>query len=303
MTELKGDTADLYKSAKAGDLLLGTLKLGPGSSKASVDLTYVLPPKPKAAAGGGDEGGDAKEAPLLVDLQLGIVDKIKDDKEKKQFLETLLTAHPNHLPLLVAALKATKEEAEAAEISKAADAVLALVDEAELSSYLGKKALPAEEQSAADQETKKAMDEKKAAWSAAYARKIGASYKAKDSLEKQNDLFAKYRQFLDAPEKDPEFSLIAAKRDFAQEVGLLSSIAFFAVRFMTMAHALGLLSQRYGACLKSISALLDESLDKGKYKQVTELQRQCFAKLGWSPLVEYNLRWQLVKEPAEEALW
>ena len=217
-TELKGDTADLYKSAKAGDLLLGALKLGPGSSKASVDLTYVIPPKPKAADGGSDEGGEAKEAPLLVDLQLSIVDKIKDDKEKKQFLDTLLAAYPKHLPLLVAALKATEEEAEAAEITKAADAVLALVDEAELSSYLGKKPLPAEEQSAADKDTKKGMDEKKAAWSAAYARKIEASYKAKDSLEKQNGLFAKYRQFLDAPEKDPEFSLIAAKRDFAQEV-------------------------------------------------------------------------------------
>lgn len=217
-TELKGDTGDLYKTAKAGDILLGTLKLGPGSSKASVDLTFVIPPKPKAAESGSNEGGEANEAPLLVDLQLGIVDKIKDDKEKKQFLDTLLSAHPKHLPLLVAALKATKDDAEAAEIAKAADTVLALVDEAELSSYLGKKPLPAEDQSAADKETKKTMDEKKAAWSAAYARKIEASYKTNESLEDQNALFAKYRQFLDTPEKDPEFSLIAAKRDFAQEV-------------------------------------------------------------------------------------
>ena len=225
-TDLSGDTSDLYKSAKPGDVLLGQLKLGPSTAKSDFDLTYVLPPKPKEEDD--SEGGDGKDAPLLVDLQLGLLEKIKDDKQRKKFLETILAENPKHLPALVAALKALKaDEADPKDVTKAADAVLAEIDENALAIHLGKKALPAIEQSEDDKKLQKAMEEKKKAWANAYARKIEASYKSNEGLEVQNKLFEKYRLFVDAPEKDQEFSLIAAKRDYAQQVSSVSILSVF----------------------------------------------------------------------------
>ena len=215
-TDLTGNTSDLYKSAKAGDVLLGKLNLGPADSKATFGLDFILPAAIKDEDE--DEEEELAEPSLVVDLQLGILDKIKDDKEKKAFLDNLTVTNPQHLPLLVAKLDALKEDADPKDVSKAADAVLAQIDEAALSSYLGKKRAPANEQTKEDKKLKKDMDQKTAAWKTAYTRKIEASYKAKVPLHEQDSLFVQYRQFVDAPEKDHDFLLISAKRDFAQEV-------------------------------------------------------------------------------------
>ena len=219
-TDLNGDTSDLYKSAKAGDILLGQLKLGGSAAKADFDLTYVLPPQAKSEDS--EEGGEGKDVPLLVDLQLGLLEKIKDDKERQKFLDNLLSANPKHLPALVASLKALKADtADSKDIAKAADAILSEIDENTLAIHLGKKPIPANEQTEDEKKAHKAMEEKKKAWANAYSRKIEASYKSGESHEEQNKLFSKYRQFVENPDKDQEYNLISAKRDFAQEVSLL----------------------------------------------------------------------------------
>lgn len=220
-TDLNGDASELYKSAKAGDLLLGQLKLGGSAAKADFDLTYVLPPQAKSE----EDKEETKDEPLLVDLQLGLLEKIEDDKARKTFLESLQKGNPKHLPALVAALKALKsEEADAKDINKAADAVLAQIDEQALAVHQGKKQPPAAEQTDEEKKTNKAVEEHMKAWATAYSRKIEASTKSSESVEEQEKLFAKYRHFIDSPDKEQDFSLAAAKRDFVQQVRIALSI-------------------------------------------------------------------------------
>jgi hypothetical protein len=212
---LKGETADLYKVAKAGDVLIGKLSFGPAHPKGACSLTYVLPPQVKEPE---EDTGD-KEKPLLIDLQLTLVDKIKDEAEKRAYLDGLIATNPTHLPLLVASLKATKEAADLEKTVAAADAILACIDEKELAAYLGRKALPADEQSDDDKKLKKEMDIQKSAWTLAYSRKLLSSYQAANTdTADRAQLFLRYRAFLDNPDKDPEFGLISAKRDIAAQV-------------------------------------------------------------------------------------
>lgn len=213
-SELKGDSTDLYKSGKAGDVLLGKLNLGPAGTKAYCNIGYVVPPQIKEA----DKEGEDKEEPKLIDLQLQIVEKIKDDKDKQAYLDTLLAQNPNHLPLLVASLKGVKEDANPQDIIKASDAVLAEIDENALASYLGRKSPPANEMTDDDKKTKKEMDIKRSAWNLACSRKFQASHKAQAPLTEQNQLFAKYRTFVETPDKDLDFALISAKRDISADV-------------------------------------------------------------------------------------
>lgn len=213
-TELKGDTSDLYKSAKAGDLLLGKLNLGPAASKAYCDLTYLIPPEIKK-----DEDKDEeKETPALIDLQLPIIEKIKDDKEKRAFIDELLVKNPKHLPLLMASLKALKDDVELEDVTKAADRILAEIDEQALAAYLGRKPLPIDEQTADDKKTKKEMDVKRSAWTLAYSRKLQASQKGNMTAEDSSEFFLKYRAFLESPEKDADYGLISARRDIGMQV-------------------------------------------------------------------------------------
>jgi tripeptidyl-peptidase-2 len=213
-TSLDGDAAALYKVAKAGDTLFGKLRLGAASSKAEVALSYILPDQAKEDS---DEEKD-EDTPLLVDLQLTIVDKIKDESEKTKFLDNLLKDKSNHIPLLVARLEALKDEASAQDVNSATDAILAQIDEAKLAEYYGKKALATHEQKKQDKRLKKEMDTKKSAWTLAHARKLKASLKSDERRRQQDALFAKYRQFIESPDKDEEFILISAKRDMERQV-------------------------------------------------------------------------------------
>ena len=213
-TSLSGDADALYKVAKAGDTLFGKLRLGAASSKAEIALSYVLPAQAKENK---DEEKD-EDAPLLVDLQLSLVDKIKDDNEKTKFLDNLLKGNDKHIPLLVARLEALKDEASTKDVTTAADAIIAQIDEAKLAEYYGKKALAAHEQKKEDKRLKKDMDTKKSAWTLAHARKLKASLKDNEGRAQQDALFAKYRQFIDTPDKDEELILITAKRDIQHQV-------------------------------------------------------------------------------------
>lgn len=205
----------MYKVGKSGDVLLGKLVLGGDSQTV---LTYVLPPKAKEDAE--VEEDSTKDKPLLVDLQLQIVDKIKDDKEKRQYLDELLSKNPKHLPLLVASLKAVKEDADVKDIEGAADLILKEIDESELAAYLGRKPAPDDEQTEEDKKLKKTMDTKKAAFTLAYTRKLQASYKAEKSAQEKAQLLSKSRTFMESPDKDPDFALITIKRDIALGVSL-----------------------------------------------------------------------------------
>lgn len=184
---------------------------------------------PPNAAEDSEDGADEEEEDTASDdgtgnneaaeLQLKLLDAIKDDTARQNFLQRLAAASPNHLATLVAVLDALKpDKAEVSDIIEAADAVLAQIDEDELAIYLGKVPKPACEQGSNDQRVSKVMAEKRKAWTTAYARKIEASLNLGKSHEVLQKLFVKYRQFVDDSETDNEHSLIAAKVAFAHEV-------------------------------------------------------------------------------------
>ncbi|KAE8227429.1 hypothetical protein CF326_g7568, partial [Tilletia indica] len=139
-TDLQGDKVP--KEAQPGDLLLGQF----GFDKGQSTLRYIVPPSVKKEK---DEtsGAAAAEKEGVAELMTGLVSQIKDEKEKKAFLDRLVSEHPKNLGVLVArlaALDADKAE-NAAEVNSAADAILAEVDEDALKLWIATKAAPASE--------------------------------------------------------------------------------------------------------------------------------------------------------------
>ncbi|KAL9932747.1 hypothetical protein V8E36_008446 [Tilletia maclaganii] len=139
-TDIQGDK--LPKNAQPGDLLLGNF----GFDKGQSTLRYIVPPSIKKEA---DQttGAAATEKEGVAELMTGLVTKIKDEKEKKAFLDRLVSEHPTNLGVLVerlGALDADKAE-NAAEVDTAADAILAQIDENALRLWIATKEAPASE--------------------------------------------------------------------------------------------------------------------------------------------------------------
>lgn len=139
---LKGDLKALYEDAKAGDHLLGKLTLGSAADKAAIPLTYILPPAPPKE----DKTDEPKPEPKkLIDHQVELSKKLEDDKEKIDYLSSLVTSNPEHLPTLVAFLEALKPKdrkkppSDPEALAKAADAILERVDEEALAKFYGYK--------------------------------------------------------------------------------------------------------------------------------------------------------------------
>ncbi|KAK0532315.1 hypothetical protein OC835_003373 [Tilletia horrida] len=139
-TDLQGDKVP--KEAQPGDLLLGEFGFDKGVSL----VRYIVPPSIKKEK---DEttGAAAAEKTGVAELMTGLVSQIKDDKEKKAFLERLVSEHPDNLGVLVARLEALEaDKAEnAAEVHAAADAILAQVDENALRLWMATKKAPESE--------------------------------------------------------------------------------------------------------------------------------------------------------------
>ncbi|KAE8194985.1 hypothetical protein A4X06_0g4930 [Tilletia controversa] len=141
-TDLQGDKVP--KEAQPGDLLLGQF----GFDKGQSTLRYIVPPSIKKEK---DETGGAVAAEKegVAELMTGLVGQIKDEKEKKAFLDRLVSEHPDNLGVLVARLAALDAVADkpgnAGEVDAAADAILAQVDEGALKLWMANKGAPPSE--------------------------------------------------------------------------------------------------------------------------------------------------------------
>lgn len=226
-TDLQGETKELYKIGKAGDLLLGKLSLGPSGTKEDNKVEFVL--SNKATETDSEDADDDKEKPLLVDLQLSILDKIEDESEKKSFVDSLLKQYPDYLPLLLAKLKMLEKAGSADERRQAADAVLARIDEKELASHLGRKGPLSREQTKADKQLDKKMQAAKDAWTKACVARIASAAEQANEAEGAGDtsikeLLQKLRQFTDAPDKSIDYLMASAENEYRLKVSCLGRV-------------------------------------------------------------------------------
>ena len=203
-TNLEGDKVP--KEAHPGDVLVGTLSF----AEAKNQLRYIVPPAAKKEK---DDESSSKEQDSTVDLLVGVAKKIKDDKEKLEFIDKLLKEHSDHLGLLRARLEAVAKEADkkesSAAIIEAANAVLARVDQNALRLHLGTKQLPANEQKEEEKKQAKEFANQKAAVTFALNKKCRAIL-ARDGEQGSEDFaqtFAEYRKyFASESSSDKEFS-------------------------------------------------------------------------------------------------
>ena len=130
--------AELYKDVKPGDVLVGKYNLTSHAELAR-PVVYVLPP---AAPKDDDKVDDPKDKPTLAALSVEMAAKIDDVDERIRFLETLSAGADDELALLVARMEAVEALKEPAHdrVVKAADAVLARIDEDKLAQDCGTKA-------------------------------------------------------------------------------------------------------------------------------------------------------------------
>jgi tripeptidyl-peptidase-2 len=289
-TELSGKGKEsLFKESKAGDVLLGHIRVCPNAGEElATNLRYTIPPPPPKDKSDADEGD--KEKPSLVDLQLGLVSKLTDDAERTAFVDSLIKANPGHLPALVAKLDALKEKAGAAEVLEAADAILSTVGEEgeeDLACYLGTKQPPPAQQTEEDKKTKKKMDIRKEALRKAYHRKTNVLLEKLQEEQQQGggdpretareleSVFARYRRWIESSDSsDPQFALVDIRRELARG--------------------------RYGVALVAALKLIKERGEASGDSNAAEaekLKAEAIRKSGWKLWVEEQARFSLVRSP------
>ncbi|KAE9331717.1 Tripeptidyl-peptidase 2 [Phytophthora fragariae] len=174
-----------------GDVLTGKIHFGQkdgaikgsGRRPAGFDITYVIPPaptpvkepEPEEPKDERDEEEIAKEA--VRDLLLERTTKLIGKPTFLPAWQRLVDQFPNHVPAMQAKLHHFDAEAnrssQLAEVIKAADAVLALINQDELALFFGTRSVPGD-QPAATKKLRKEKEKEKAILADALARKARA---------------------------------------------------------------------------------------------------------------------------------
>lgn len=185
------DTKSLPKDTSAGDLLLGTLqvykKLFADKNKklAGLPFAYVVQPTSSCSSASaassnsnGSNGGDGKEKEkekekeqtpeekleaFIFEKKVEYADKLLKDKKVQEFDDlsrALVSAKPDHLPLLVLNLKRAVSGKNVTEIAAAADAVVANIDTTSLALHLAATKLGTKPEGSEAQAAAKATKEK-----------------------------------------------------------------------------------------------------------------------------------------------
>ncbi|GAB4814120.1 hypothetical protein N2152v2_001166 [Parachlorella kessleri] len=280
----------LPKDATPGRLLVGSLTLGMLSHKgdaspAAAQVTYVVPPKKSNGdSGSSDSGAEGEEKPspeeilnnAIRDAEVKVLkDMTADSDESKAAYEGLAQRlrrdYPGHLPVLtervkrLAALPKEKRDVAALEgIIQAADDVIVAIDQVALAVYLAQKC-PEEGPEAAKR--KKEMDERKAALVDALAAKCRALLDAEHNAAADTaadgaaatedtfeDTFRELRKWVDTS-ADAAHAVLHAQRE-----------------------------ARAGRLAGAVKALdkVSNPEDKPAAREVLELRRDLFSRLGWA---------------------
>ncbi|SAM68263.1 related to Tripeptidyl-peptidase II [Ustilago bromivora] len=205
---LEGDAVP--KEAQPGDVLVGSFGF---AAEGKGQIRYIVPPAVKKDEGGDDAGAGGKNENEIPELLTATVKKIKDPKEKLEFMDKLIADYPKFLGVLVAKLEALDADEKDADKQKhviaAADKVLSLIDETEVKLWLATQKPSASEQTDEEKKTNKEMEEKKKALVLALNRKARVYMtQAEESSPSSSDLdkvWKNYREYFPADSKAKEY--------------------------------------------------------------------------------------------------
>ena len=296
------DADDLPKSAKPGDLLLGTITFGgaadglPGNGKrpGGYPVTYVVPPKPKAKEDGpaakdeekDERSEEEKLAEALRDWQVGRLATLHGDEQRElfdQLTTEILGAYPNHLPVLVEVLRRAdgkRREEDLGAVVAAADRVSAQIDRVPLAAHFGVNRDPDDK---ADAKLGEEMERQRDALVEALHRKAQAllELSSADDAEERPETdaqaatsaafeaaFAELRKWVDTT--DDKYLMLHIERE---------------IRHGRLGEALHLLNER----------IAESRHDKELYEKRIKL----LDTLGWLHWKEYEEKWELIRFPEE----
>lgn len=205
---LEGDAVP--KEAQPGDVLVGTFGF---AAEGKGQIRYIVPPAVKNADESGDDAAAGKNENEIPELLTATAKKIKDSKEKLEFMDKLIKDYPNFLGVLVAKLEALDADDKDADKRKAviaaADAILSQVDENEVKLWMATQKPSSSEQTDEEKKSSKVMEEKKKALILALNRKARVlmteaeeSSASKDELE---NVWKQYRSYFAPDSKAKEY--------------------------------------------------------------------------------------------------
>lgn len=280
--------------AKTGDFLVGTLAVTSEFMKLQGDLYTVaypflahaedtpivtdrLPPKSK------DE--ELKEA--IRDLEIKMLKKM-EPAERLVLFSKLRKQYPEEITLFVEYLEATfdayrKSDARISqqieELLDASKNVLGLIDEADVSKYLGLNR-PTDETSEIKSKLRKLMDTKKSALYLAYLCQ-SAALKDKALLDGTLNPVC-FTEFQDSFEKCSTWS----SKSMADE----KYVAIWAWQKSQAGYN--------GSALKALSKWLSDAKNASKdHQEIQGLKLDILAKLGWALWIDYEKKWNLTRFP------
>ncbi|SPO20194.1 related to Tripeptidyl-peptidase II [Ustilago trichophora] len=208
---LEGDAVP--KEAQPGDVLVGSFGF---AAEGKGQIRYIVPPAIKNADEGSDDAAaGGKNENEIPELLTATAKKIKDTKEKLDFMDKLIADYPKFLGILVAKLETLdaddKDAAKRKQVVATADQVLALIDETEVKLWMATQKPSASEQTDEEKKLNKQMEEKKKALILALNRKsrvllTEAEFSPSSSTSSDlESVWKQYRTYFPADTKAKEY--------------------------------------------------------------------------------------------------
>ncbi|EMR08359.1 hypothetical protein PNEG_03199 [Pneumocystis murina B123] len=265
------DPKQLPKDAKNGDKLIGQLHLEDKTrnvKKAGYDVEISLILEPKESVPSKDES--------IIDFQVQVLNKIKDNEEKKKFLDDLLRLYPNELSVLNARLETILKFASDEEIIDAANAIFAYVDFEKIAEYIRSEQFSNINLSNDQKKEKEKWERQKSVLVKALQEKAKILGRTSDGIltKEFDDAFEECRKWMEFPGKDYDFFLLQVRRFIARK--------------------------HYGLALQLILKLESDSsydLNESEIAKVYELKIDILKTLDWSIWVTYQEKWKLILNP------
>ncbi|KAJ3325149.1 tripeptidyl-peptidase II Tpp2 [Boothiomyces sp. JEL0866] len=318
-----GDIGALPKEAKAGDLLVGSLKVTGASVKLPGDLytvSYVVPPEYKAKTVELGIKEPAKEDKVLLkeavrDLEISWVKKTKSDDGKRELIKSLEQAYPDHLPLFVEKLEILAEfaqkEVEAGIISlelsseriEAANKIFTLFSEGDVAMYFGVQH-DLSQGNEKDKNLKKEMELKKQLLGLAYRSKASAyvnAIKFKESAGVAPDNISTLLDSASVADLMEQFNLALGKYGNWASGAPLDD-GHYLLLWAWKQRRLGYIGTALKALQKYISSSKNAHKDAtGAYKECVKVKVEILKELNWDAWNELDEKWKILNFPKIQA--
>ncbi|MCH7990350.1 MAG: tripeptidyl peptidase II, partial [Planctomycetes bacterium] len=281
-------------NAASGDILLGTVHYGGSNSShkgagqrpGGFPIRYVISQRGQGAAPGRSTASVKHSDDPLRDFKIDQLRKLSAENNDAAFktkAQELLKEYPNHLPILLAVLHRLDQEKtrkqHLPEVVAAADNVLAQIDTKKLAAHYGTNV---NADNPDEVKLRKTMDEQKSVLVDTLYRKGRAL-----GYMELPDVIA------DHPIADPQAHDQAFEANFAE---LRKWVDTTDQKYFLLHVRRERRKGRYGNALKLLNKYIPTSAPNYWY---IKKRRDCYEKLGWNHLWDYEKSWLLIRFPGE----